>query len=283
MGGERIRRRVLWALLLCGALHLFLQGVWAHRAPAYAPGGPPASIAPILSQAVRTPAEDDLLFLETGLSPAAVDALLARGEAPRILEAQRALHAPAPAVCTSLIPGRVTCEDLLDRDGAPLAPLEPGDLLVTFSTHTAGWRHGHAGLAVDGETVLEASMPGSVSGRRSADHWRRYSNLLILRVRDASAEDRAQAVRFALDRLDGAPYSLLAGVAGAKEPAEGAAVKVQCAYLPWCAWQSRGRDLDGGGGRIVTVADLASSPLVDVVQVFGLDPAPYLSRAAGRT
>ena len=275
-------RRVLRGLLALLLLHLFLQTLWAHRAPLETAGAGPADLRPILDQTRRSEGDDDTLFLQTGLSPAAVDALLARGAAGRaqIFETQAALAAPRAVVCQPLIPGRVTCEDLLSPAAPriPLAPLEPGDLLVTFSTHTEGWRHGHAGLAVGGGAVLEATKLGSSSGRQPLDHWADYAAVLVLRVRDAPAADRAEAVRYALAQLDGLPYSPLSGLGPQKLPEAPAAV--QCAYLPWCAWAHCGYDLDSDGGRIVTVVDLAASPLLEVVQVWGLDPAPYAGRLA---
>ena len=77
-----------------------------------------------------------LLTAESGLSPLAVQQLLSQGRAEEILSCQQALHTPPEATCRALLPFRVTCEE---RSAAvPLAPLEPGDLLITFSTHTLG-------------------------------------------------------------------------------------------------------------------------------------------------
>ncbi len=273
-----------WAVIFLSALmvHLFLQGPWAHRSGTFVSAGPPAALSSLLAQQALSPQDYDTLFLETGLSPWAVDHLLSQGAdgAAQILAAQQALRAPEPVTCTSLIAGRITCEELSAGPGAPLAPLTPGDLLVTFSTHTAGWRHGHAGLVMEDGDVLEASHPGAVSGLRPASRWRRYASFLVLRVRDAGPEARGQAVQFAQAHLEQLPYGLLCGLWSAD--GEGLPHRVHCAYLPWRAWAACGYDLDGDGGISVTVADLTASPLLEVVQVAGMDPAPFLSRAAGR-
>ena len=50
--------------------------------------------------------------------------------------------------------------------------------------------------------------------------------------------------------------------------------------LPWYAWARQGFDLDSDGGRLVTVADLAASPLLELVQVRGMDPALFSGRWA---
>lgn len=283
------KRRWLWAaiplgvLLLLFCLNLALQTFWAHRQGDFVPDYEMLDLSPLLGRAALSGSDYDTIFRQTGLAKPAVDDLLRQGEQGLALirETQRGFFgAPAPE-CVTLIGGRFTCEDRL-RDAeekpvysVPLAPLKAGDIILTFSTHTFGWRHGHASLVVDpvNAVTLEAVMMGSDSALVDAQHWRTYSNFMVLRVKDAAEADRLSAVRFALDHLNEIPYSLLAGIFGEKAPDPADGLTAQCAYLPWRAWQSCGRDLDSDGGRIVTVLDLAESPLLEVVQVYGMDPA----------
>ena len=75
--------------------------------------------------------------------------------------------------------------------------------------------------------------------------------------------------------LTDVPYSLVSGVFGDKfQPLDGPH-SAQCGYLPWYAWMAVGVDLDGDGGRIVTPMDLLLSDRVEIVQLYGLDPAKY--------
>ena len=262
-------------------LALGAQTVWAHRQPEFQPEGQQVELRHVLERESLRREDYDLIFRQTGLSQAAVDDLLSRGEAgvEQILETQEGFFAHYERTCVELIGGRFTCEDkLLDEAGqpiraVPLAPLEPGDLLVTFSTHSLGWRHGHAGLITDPDSgrVLEALQLGADSKEAKLDRWRSYSNLLVLRVKDAVDQMKRQVVRFAQEHLTGVPYSLLAGLTGSKVETD-ETMKVQCAYLPWLAWEQAGVDLDSDGGQVVTVRDLAESPLVEVVQVYGLEP-----------
>lgn len=173
---------------------------------------------------------------------------------------------PESAVCQPLLPLGITCEERLPAP-EPLTDLQPGDVLVTFSTHTLGWRHGHAALVIDSETVLEAAMPGTVSGFSSAASWATYSSLLQLRVRDVPPQQQTAAAEYGKLHLSGLPYGFLCGFGPEKAPASPSSL--QCAYLPWYAWQAQGIDLDSDGGRLVTVLDLARSPRLEVVQSRG--------------
>ena len=269
-------------------LNLFLQSVWAHRTVRFVPDYAKEDLAPLWEKAALSDDDYDLLFRQTGLSRSSVDALLAYGQAgqARIEEIQDGFFTDYPVECLTLIGGRFTCEDLLvDEDGSrlssvPLAPLQDGDIIVAFSTHTFGWRHGHAGLVVDAESgiTLEAVMMFSDSARQSVYHWPTYSNFIVLRVKDADEQTRQDVADFALTYLDQIPYRLTSGIFGDKAPdPQSGTLGAQCAYLPWYAWQAFGYDLDGDGGKIVTVLDLAQSPLVEVVQFCGVDPEPFLA------
>lgn len=287
---KRRRLRYLWipaaVLLAVFLLNLFLQNVWAHRQERFFPDYDPVDLSPLWEQESLSSSDYDLILTQTGLARPAVDALLSLGQEgiAQIEETQDRFFTPQEEECMTLIGGRFTCEDrLVDGEGSrafsvPLAPLEKGDIIVTFSTHTFGWRHGHAGLVVqDGEEpiTLEAVMMFSDSSQSYAWHWETYSNFMVLRVRDADEQTRQAVAEFALEHLDQIPYRLTSGIFGPKAPEAESDLGAQCAYLPWYAWQAFGYDLDSDGGKIVTVLDLAQSPLVEVVQVYGIDPSLF--------
>lgn len=270
-------------LLFFLALFLFLQHVWPHRSQPFLPDYPRLELSGLLSQDTLSELDYQTLYDQTGLGPAAVDDLLSRGEAgvAQILDTQeRFFSPPGDAACRAM--GFVTYEHRYRDEngralsGVPLAPLKEGDIIVSFSTHTLGWRHGHAGLVLDPEAgiTLESVVLGSDSAQMNAQHWRTYSTLIVLRPKDVTDEQRHEVVEFAKTHLDGIPYSLLSGIFGAKfQPVEGSH-NAQCAYLPWYAWMSQGIDLDGDGGRIVTPMDLTLGN-VEIVQLCGIDPAKY--------
>ena len=174
--------------------------------------------------------------------------------------------------CTKLL-GWFTMEDRIpEEDGVPPTDLQPGDILVTLSTHSLGWRHGHVGFVLNSETVLECAVLGEDSYIVEPRHWGTYSNYAILRVKDATEEERQDVAAYAEEYLCGVPYRLSAGLIGEKAPdIDAKHFGVQCAYLAWYAWNHFGYDLDGDGGRLVTTRDLLKSDKVEVVESFGMD------------
>lgn len=276
---------VLGIALAFAALWCLLQGPFAHRLQPFVPQYDRVDLSPILAQDALSQADYETLYAQTGLGPAAVDDLLAQGPAgaQQILDTQQAFFVP-PAESSCSLLGVTTREHrFLDEDGqlvyaAPLAPLKEGDIIISLSTHTAGWTHGHAGLVVDADpdrpVTLESVVLGSLSDTMTANHWRGYTTMMILRPK-ADDETRRQVAQLALEKLLGVPYSLVSGVFGDKfQPLDGPH-SAHCGYLPWYAWMAVGLDLDGDGGRIVAPADLAMSGQVEVVQIYGFDPAEY--------
>lgn len=285
MTAKRKRRIAIFVvvLFLIVALWLFLQHVSPHFHTPFVPAYPSVDLTDVLSKPVLNEEDYQLLFSQTGLGKPAIDDLLALDDAGKaqILDTQTAfLNHPGEAPCAPL--GITTREHrFLDENGylrymVPLAPLKNGDVVVTLSTHTAGWSHGHAGLVVDAErgVTLESVVLGSLSSQMNVNHWRSYSTLAVLRPK-ADDEARQKVVQLALDKLDNIPYSLVSGAFGEKfQPLDGAH-SAHCGYLPWHAWMAAGLDLDSDGGRIAAPEDLLHSPNVEVVQVFGFDPSDF--------
>lgn len=167
--------------------------------------------------------------------------------------------------CVSVF-GWITKSDRVpEEESAPFENLQPGDILLTLSTHTLGWRHGHAGLVIDEDSVLECRILGKDSAIVNIREWRRYSNYVVLRVKNITEEKQQAVVSFARENLCGVPYRLSAGLW--TRDADG----LQCAYLVWCAWQHLGYNLDSDGGRLVTVRDILLSEETEVIQTYGFD------------
>lgn len=272
MKGRRWKKVLLWAVIILTALLLamyLLQRFWAHRTGYFVPDYPRVTLT--------EQSDYETIFLQTGLGPQAVDALLERGDFQAILDAQELFFNPPQAECQPLL-GWFTREDrLTNTSGPPLADLQPGDVVLTLSTHTFGWRHGHAGLVIDNGTTLECVVLGTDSTLVNAAHWSTYSNYVVLRLKDITPQLQEEIVTYSLDNLLGVPYHLTSGFIGPKAPdPKDWQFGLHCSYLVWYAWNHFGFDLDSDGGRLASSYDLLHSDLLEVVQVYGMDPRQFL-------
>lgn len=116
---------------------------------------------------------------------------------------------------------------------------------------------------------LEAIVIGQNSRIQDVTTGRNLLRLPVYRLRGADAETRAAIAHTAKRRLTDIPYSLAVGLYPAGRM-PGAVQATQCAHLVWEAFAAFGYDLDENGGRIVTPADLARSPFLELKQVYGL-------------
>lgn len=351
--GNFVKRKKLFRLLgVCagGALILWL-GLWlwlcsADREPFAMPDYEKTDLEPLLARA-SDPAEPlsaeeyHLLFLQTGLGPAAIEDLRRQADFPaRLRSFQENFFQPRQAYCRRVF-FPVWQEWLQTPEGEwlrfELAPVKEGDVLLTRSTHCLGWRMGHAGLVADtGEArALESFGLGLPVDYASLSHWEEYPTFILLRLKDAGRAERAGIAAYARENFVGVPYQLTAGfwdakklapalsspkeesqaarpalpafgvlaapealpsavtlpgggalpdaeeavptgsgiVALAEEAASAALRGTQCAHLIWAAFAAYGYDADSDGGWLVTPRDLALSPLFEVVQIYGVDPA----------
>ena len=261
-------------LFLCQGYYL-LQRYWAHK---------DGYFVPTYDRVELTEESDyETIFLQTGLGASAVDRLLKREGFQAILDAQEAFFNPPEAACKELI-GWITREDLYTDPSSAgvkrrLVDLQPGDILVSLSTHTIGWRHGHAAIALDEYTVIESAVMGSDSQIAFIGDWCDYTNYAVLRIKDVTPEQQLEIVKYCRENLEGIPYSLLSGIFGDKAPApDSEGFGLQCSYLAWYAWYQFGYDLDSDGGKIVTPYDLLHSDKVEIVQIYGMDPHQFVEK-----
>ncbi|WP_130862363.1 hypothetical protein [Bacilliculturomica massiliensis] len=229
----------------------------------------------------------DFLYHQTGLGRQAVDQVLSGPDGPAKLKNLQDTFFEEPRyICVR--DNAVCCrEETVDEKGSvvlttDLTGVQDGDILITKSSHVFGWRNGHAALVIDAEDreTLEAIVIGKDTGIRRFRKWEKYPNILVMRLAGAGREERAQVAEWAEQNLLGVPYRLTAGFFGEKQrvldssgrSAAAACTGTQCAHLIWRAYAQFGYDLDPDGGWVVTPKQLANSPLLEVVQVFGMDP-----------
>lgn len=247
------------------------QRFWAHRTGYFVPDYPQITLS--------ESADYKTIFLQTGLGPSTVKKLLEAGDFQTILDAQATFFHPPGSECTPLL-GWFTREDRLANEAiVPPVDLQPGDILLTLSTHTAGWRHGHAALVIDEDITLESIVLGTNSTLVNSSHWASYSNYAVLRIKAVTPELQQQVAQYGKEHLQGVPYRLTSGWIGPKAPKpEDAQFGLHCSYLVWYAWNQFGYDLDSDGGRLVSAHDLLGSDLLEVVQIFGMDPRNFLEQ-----
>lgn len=144
-----------------------------------------------------------------------------------------------------------------------LKDIQTGDILVSKSSHTLLFRHGHAGLVVDAEAglVLEARGYGAPSMLLPLDEWDYFPTVKVLRLKDATEPliqeivERAQS-----DYLD-LQYNILAR--------KSQSTSTQCSDIVWKVFNEFGYDLDSNGGTFVTPQDIANSPFLYEVESHG--------------
>jgi uncharacterized protein YycO len=247
----------------------------AHISPDY----PRSDIVPILSKVQLTEADYKTIFHQTGLGRPAIDELrtLYTDSTDRILQFQKNFFSDVSYICEKNSP--ISREESVVNkkgeliDGTQLAPLHNGDILITKSSHTFGWRNGHAAIIIDaaGGKTLESVVLGTDSMVQDISKWTNYPNFMLLRLKDAPRELTDKIAKNASEILVGIPYDFTVGVFNPKLKDRNSITGTQCSHLVWEAYALYGYDLDFDAGKIVTPQDLAKSPLLEVVQVYGTD------------
>ncbi len=265
---------VIFVIVSAIFLHLWEEGVEAEAH--YTPDYPMVELEPYLEKGELTAEEYTILFEQTGLGKPAIDTLWARGAQEELEKVQQNFFDAVSVECEHNT--IISKEESLCREGQRhsvyIPVVEEGDILLTFNCHVFGWRVGHAGLVVNAQKrqTLEARVLGTDSALLSMSHWQEYPSFAVLRLKNAAKEEREQIAEKAVKRLQGVPYRLHAGIFGKKEGKEQKPEGTQCSHLVWCAFWNCGYDLDSDGGKVVTPKDIFDSPLLEVVQIYGMNP-----------
>lgn len=235
---------------------------FAHISPDYER----IDLTPLLVKEEWTDEDYRTLYLQTGLGREPLDEM--KNRPSRILEFQENLFREHTWHHSQ--PYWTTKHEITTGFTALIIDLKPGDILVTSTCHTLGWRNGHAAIAVGKSTLLESIGPGSNSDTCSLSWFRASANFIVLRPKNISEEERAEIADWARTNLYDIPYSLFPGFFFPKD--EGDNIHhTHCSHLVWQAYQHFGYDIDCDGGPLVSTKDIANSPLLEPVQVFGFD------------
>ena len=218
-----------------------------------------------------TEGEYQTVFSQTGLGKSAVDKLLRTRNYAEIQNYYNYYMQNKDFECAR--DGFVAYHEYItDENGNRIenpkfADLQNGDIIITLSIHTFGWRHGHAAIVTDaynGATV-QAVMMGEQSAIGNISEWKQFPLVAVLRVKDIDRATRQKVADYAKNNLVGLEYSLFAGMFGSEETL----TQTQCAHLVWYAYNQFGVDLDSNGGDTVIPKDILNSDKLEIVQVYG--------------
>lgn len=161
-----------------------------------------------------------------------------------------------------------------------VVPLKEGDILVSMSQRFCYYPHGHAAIVLDGDngTILEAKSFQAGSCFESIKKWKKMNSFVVLRVREDAFKEQEKfpgkmAAEYAKENLVGLKYSLIREVRSISDkPLQ----YTQCAHLVWYAYFVNGLDIDENRGMVVKPKDFLKSQVLQVVQVYGMDPKEIL-------
>ena len=257
---------VVFALAAVFAFFMICDAV-AHNTARTVPNYPRQDLSDVLAKEEWSDEDYDLIYRQTGLTRAYFEGLDARPDEEFILRCQNDLFFEGEYEHDADTFG--TAHDYFPDEYFAMVELEPGDVLISASVHTMGWKNGHAALVVGGSSVLQAFGVGTVSDIVSPSWFRRAANFMVLRPKlEKSETDRV--VSWALKNMNGVEYSLFTGIFSPKDQTDDPR-DTQCAHLVWQAYYACGYDIDSTGGPVVSPKNIANSDLFEVIQVNGFD------------
>lgn len=303
---RKVRRIVFTAVNIAIPLTILLY-FWTCSVEAgahFAPDYPKEDITPYLNKDALTDEEYEFLFRQTGVTQPGIDALRRENRSSELLTVQQRFFQKVELECersfllfrevlkepkvemgrklvstgqwtnyrgenAEHLRQRRVEKEMLEGNNRFMPILEEGDILITFNSHFLGWRNGHAALVVDAENglTLEALTLGENSTIMSVESWAKRPSFTVLRLAEVDKEVRKEIAKYALNTLHKLPYRLTAGLWEEK----GELVGTHCSHLIWYAYQQFGYNLDSDGGALVTPKDIYDSPLLEVIQVYGLN------------
>jgi hypothetical protein len=221
----------------------------------------------------------DLLYHQTGLSQTDIDLIWTKeADITAVISRYQQRFLAKNTFDAEVLSWFSKAERIADRNQYyQIYDLKEGDVLLTKSTHTLFYRHGHSSLYLGGteQSLLEATVIGSPVSLTTAAAWGGYPTGIQLRIsEDAAAEidmepeELGAAVAiYAKEELLGDDYRLLAGAFGIGAENDG----TQCAYLIYEAYAYFGLNVSSRDFP-VTPSSLLESGKFDIIQAWGVDP-----------
>lgn len=264
----------MFFILFCISIFI-IHGFIIRSAIHYTPNIPKVDLTSIIEKETFTEEDYTLFYEQTGLTKPIIDELRTMPHfTEKILKYQEDYLTDITTSTQSWPP--ISFEDtIIDEEenripGFTLAPYHNGYIFLTKSTHTLNWRHGHAALVIDEirGLTLEALNPGVSSMIQTAERWRYYPTFKMMRLKDVPQKELNKIASYAQRILLGLPYNILADKNQGDIPNT-----THCSLLIWQAFNAFGYDLDSTGGLFVSPKNIATSPLLETLQIYGFDPS----------
>lgn len=256
---------------IIGALTLFTEGNSVTISTAEK-----IDLAAITQKEALTEQDYSILWEQTGLGKTVLDTLWQEPNRKEILLAEQNRFFNAPTYSCMGLALFSKAEIITNReDYYPLYDLQPGDILLTKSTHTLFYRHGHSALYLGNGLILEAAAIGLPTDTANAELWGQYPSGIHLRLKESVAEsmgtDRttlgAQAANYAKTELMGDKYHLLSGAFHIGTESD----HTQCAHLICAAYQNCGINVSSREFP-ATPHSLLNSGQFEILRYWGFDP-----------
>ncbi len=218
--------------------------------------------------------EDYKIILEqSGLGKSAVNSLIKEGRTAEIEDYRNFYLADKDFTCvrTAILAKH---DALTDNTGKLIynpdfANIENGDIIITLSIHSLGWRHGHAAIVTDAEKgeTAQAVRIFEKSDFGTLDEWKAFPLVAVLRVKDIDESTQNEIADFVSENMIDIPYALSAGIIGGRNT-DSKLFTTQCAHFVWYAYKYFGIDLNDDGG-LITPKEILHSDKLEIVQIYG--------------
>ena len=274
----KLGKIITTACLIIVAVIVLLGGLTllAERNSATPPATEKVDLSDILQKETLTEQDYTILWEQTGLGETILRSLWKDSDEKEILLAEQDRFFNAPEnTCISLALFSKS-EIITKRENYyPLYDLQPGDVLLTKSTHTLCYRHGHSALYIGDGEIIEAAAIGLPTNTTQAELWGQYPSGIHLRLKESAANKRgtdrktlgAQAAEYAKEELLDDKYHLLSGAFGIGTETN----HTQCAHLIYAAYQSCGVEVSANEFP-VTPHSLLENGQFEILRYWGFDP-----------
>lgn len=252
----------------------FLYQGYLLQNPRYTPDVATVNLNPLLEKETFSDADYESFYEQTGLSKPIIDELASQPDFKKKILIFQENYLKEVSVYSEFLPPLTTSElvgessDVINHKAFTLAPYHNGYLFFTKSTFTMNWRHGHMGIVTDEirGITLEALNPGSPTIEQNVSKWEYYPTFKMMRLKDVPQSTLDATADYAATYLKGLPYNILA------DKSQETPIDTHCALLIWQTFNHFGYDLDATGGLFVSPKNIAISPLLEVLQIYGFDP-----------